>query len=383
MWRVFSTVAPSLNLPSVPVDVWGSNFPFSVKVDVPISVQTIMSLHRDHYEGTQYDLTKGIASGPYGDPSRYDVAPVDNMTTVEAISGSYERAISLFRTSYSMIAQARGDYPNEIGGRIWFSPSTPSAAAYIPLYVISDTIPNYYTHGSLFKYDPSVAYWKFNSVSNYANRFYKFAMVDVKLTINQIENNLFDKTKILDKNALKILEQQNKLLKEKQRLLKLRNDISVDINIIPPFISPSSSSINEKNINLIKLYTNFQNEQANIIMEKFSNLLELLFTKYHDGAIATNLDQPDIVMVKMFYPKWWLNITGYFNNKPNFGPDVLMFQSLSNKSNNINTIYNTYEISLNTCLFLMLLSLISGVYIGYKFIPKIHNNKEYMAIEMI
>ena len=30
-------------------------------------------------------------------------------------------------------------------------------------------------------------------------------------------------------------------------------------------------------------------------------------------------------MQKLFYPKWWLDVTGFWNNKPNTGDDVIMF----------------------------------------------------------
>lgn len=31
-----------------------------------------MKINRDHYEGTKYDMTKGLAAGPYHAPIRYD-----------------------------------------------------------------------------------------------------------------------------------------------------------------------------------------------------------------------------------------------------------------------------------------------------------------------
>ena len=42
-----------------------------------------------------FDLTKGIAAGPYGDPNRFDGAPqpADNLTINDVIQGSYERYI--------------------------------------------------------------------------------------------------------------------------------------------------------------------------------------------------------------------------------------------------------------------------------------------------
>jgi dipeptidase len=31
----------------------------------------VFALYRDHYEGTQFDLTQEVTAGPYGDPHRF------------------------------------------------------------------------------------------------------------------------------------------------------------------------------------------------------------------------------------------------------------------------------------------------------------------------
>ncbi len=36
-----------------------------------ITPADLMRYQRDHYEGTDFDLTKGPAAGPYGNPDRY------------------------------------------------------------------------------------------------------------------------------------------------------------------------------------------------------------------------------------------------------------------------------------------------------------------------
>jgi hypothetical protein len=41
--------------------------------------------------------------------------------------------------------------------------------------------------------------------------------------------------------------------------------------------------------------------------------------------IAMDRDQPMISMKRLFYPKWWLEATGYFLHKGNFGPNVILF----------------------------------------------------------
>ena len=99
---------------------------------------------RDHYEGTDYDLTQGIQSGPYGDPNRFDSTPVDNLTREDILQGSYERAISLFRTSYSIVAVARSNIPDSLA-LLWLCQYAPSSSSYAPFYLASTTVPTPYS----------------------------------------------------------------------------------------------------------------------------------------------------------------------------------------------------------------------------------------------
>ena len=68
VWRVLDLVAPSLALPA-DVDWWGAGLPFSVPVDAPVTPEAVFAITRDHYEGTPYDLTRGLRSGPCADPA--------------------------------------------------------------------------------------------------------------------------------------------------------------------------------------------------------------------------------------------------------------------------------------------------------------------------
>jgi dipeptidase len=164
-----------------------------------------MRVQREHYEGSQFDLTKGLAAGPFGDPNRFDPAPQpnDNLTMSDIIEGSYERAISLFRTSYSYVAQGRNI--SDTLGLIWFGQYAPSSTSYTPIYVHSELLPISYTRGSLFKYDPLVSFWSHLAASNYAGRFYKFAFVDVR----ELQSTLFDaalyETRYIEAKANKVI----------------------------------------------------------------------------------------------------------------------------------------------------------------------------------
>lgn len=76
---------------------YADDYPFSVPVtkgagpNGKLLVQDLIDIQRDHYEGTRFSLTEGVAAGPYGDPNRYDLSLVDNMTVQEIMQGEFAR----------------------------------------------------------------------------------------------------------------------------------------------------------------------------------------------------------------------------------------------------------------------------------------------------
>jgi hypothetical protein len=63
-------------------------------------------------------------------------------------------------------------------------------------------------------------------------------------------------------------------------------------------------------------------------------------------------------MTKLFYPKWWLDLTGYFLNKPNSGPDTIMFAS---ESTTISGSFLFFSVLLTACA-----SMLVGMHFGAK-----------------
>ncbi|RHY28422.1 hypothetical protein DYB32_009648 [Aphanomyces invadans] len=72
VWRVFSLVNPALELSSE-ADPYAITYPFSVPVqdESTLAAMDLIRFQRDHYENTQFDLTTGVAAGPYGSPDRF------------------------------------------------------------------------------------------------------------------------------------------------------------------------------------------------------------------------------------------------------------------------------------------------------------------------
>ena len=71
MWRIYDWFAPSLKLDST-LGCWPDTptYPFSIKPDAPVTLTSVMDLMKDHYEGTEYDMTKGLGAGPFNAPIR-------------------------------------------------------------------------------------------------------------------------------------------------------------------------------------------------------------------------------------------------------------------------------------------------------------------------
>ncbi len=81
----------------------------------------------------------------------------------------------------------------------------------------------------------------------------------------------------------------------------------------------------EKISKIVEITTETTYSQAHHIVKEWRNFFPYLITRFHDGLRAEGLDAPTIDMKQLFYPKSWLDATGYFKNKINTGPDVILF----------------------------------------------------------
>jgi len=298
VWRVFSLLAPSLELDPV-TDSFASEYPFSVKPETgKLSKEDLMRLQRDHYEGSEFDLTQGLQAGPYGDPERWDVSPVDGMDLAEVMEGSFERAISLFRTSYSFVAVSRKHLPDPVSSVLWFSQYAPASTTYTPFYVAATDAPRAYTKGSLFNYDPSVSFWNFAAAGNYANRFYIHTKQVLQDLQDQLESAYSKESADIDAKAAAVL-----------------NDCD----------AADDCDKREAMTTVVEMLTDFTHAKADQTVQAWRDLLPKLITRFHDGYSAENLQGAEITMKKLFYPKWWLEAVGYFDSTPNRDPKAIMF----------------------------------------------------------
>lgn len=271
-WRVLSLAAQGLEPPSDECEY--ECLPFSVAAAQPFPATRVIATLRDHYEGTAFDMTKGPAAGPFGDPSRFD--PGDNRAVfghidgvdndVATKSGHYERAISIFRCAYSFVSQ-----PSDTVPVFWVSQYAPHSGSYVPVYVDALEVPHALSVGSLHAVDLEAQYWPHALVGNWAARFYRVA----------------------------------------QPIVATRQD-AVDSKIRSDRIAFEETLKTSDSETIPQALTQFANQTAAYEANQYVALFFSLAATVKDGQLLTDVHAESLSPQKIFYPRSWLQRSGFF-----------------------------------------------------------------------
>jgi dipeptidase len=242
-WRVFTTVAPSLHL-----DPFGDDPPFTVKAEKKLTKEDLMALHRDWYAGTDFDSSAGPIGGPWGNPNRLASA------TPPAGSIGLERTISIMGCSYTVVLQARGNMPAWIGGVAWFTPDDAKTGNFIPLYAGATKLPEAFDIGNRAEFDRKSAYWAFNFVGNWSQIRFNAMLEDIKAKRAQLEGKFLADQASIEQQALDLYKK--------------------DPNAARQFV------------------TDYTNKVAQQTYEEWWKLADSLIVKYQDGGGGQRGVQP-------------------------------------------------------------------------------------------
>jgi dipeptidase len=191
-WRVLSTFAPSLHL-----DPWDPEPPFTVKAEKKITIQDLMALHRDSYQSTEFDASTGAPSGPFGNPNR----PQAGAAPPQGFMG-FERTISVIQCSYTVVLQARGNMPSWIGGVAWFTPDDAKTGNFIPFYAGNTQLPQAFDIGNRAELDRKSAWWAFDFVGNWAQLRFNAMIEDIKAKRAELEGKFLADQAEIEKQAV-------------------------------------------------------------------------------------------------------------------------------------------------------------------------------------
>ncbi len=258
-WRVFDLFAPSLHL-----DPNAENFPFSVKPDTLVSLEKLVSIFKDYYESTPYDMTRLITTSDKDgktivSPLANPFMPYDHLD-IQNVQGSWysvndktgnirflgERTIARWYTMYATIIQCRNWLPDEIGGVVWLAMDNVATSIYIPVYCSVTDLPKpYKTPGRLNGFTNESAWWTFNRLGTLTAQRWGDMRYDVDEVWTPWQKELFERQKEIETKALEMYDQ-------------------------------------EKPGKTILFLTNYTNEWGNKVVKKAWELGDFLWTKYDE-----------------------------------------------------------------------------------------------------
>ena len=202
VWRVYDLLASKENTPILNGEQAATEQPFSVKPDEKVSLQDIMAVYYDHYEGTPFDMTVGLAAGPWGNPVRYRVSK--DVKPEDVAQFDWERSIAIYRCSYSFVSQMRPDMPAEIGTVLWYGADSPDTTVHVPIYAGATAVPEEWANSNRWEFDQNCAWWAFNFVNNWATLGWNIIYPDIAAKRDTLEAQFFAEQPEVDAKALEL-----------------------------------------------------------------------------------------------------------------------------------------------------------------------------------
>jgi dipeptidase len=263
-WRLLSRVAPWAGLSTDFIDgVEGAEPPpLWVEPDRKLSLEMVMDLMRDHYEGVEgMDMTVGLGAGPFGRPYRW------RPLTWEHDGETYlnPRAISTQQTGYSVVAQARASMPDMVGGVLWFGVDDTYSTVYVPFYCGNSSVAKPFAKdgGNFQEFSWDSAFWVFNAVAAQAYARYRDVIVDIQQVQQELEGSFLAGQAELEAEALALYEQDPEAARAR--------------------------------------LTEYSNQQALHTVERWRQLWSELFVKYLDFHVRDEKGEP----MQLGYPDGW------------------------------------------------------------------------------
>ena len=262
VWSLFRRAAPSLNLSvDYAQGVEGAEpYPWSIKPDHKLTTADVVALMRDHYDGTEFDMSEGIDAGPYG----YAMRCRPLYWEVDGKKYAWERPISTQQTCFTVVTRSTADLPDVVGGLVWFGWDDSYTTCFSPIYAAATQVPPSTNVGSITHFDIKTGWWTFNFVANYAYPRYKEMIPEIQKVQQELENYFYRAQPSVEKVAAELAK--------------------TDKNAAIEFLTD---------------YSSMQTEKAR---DRWEQLANDLIVKFNDGYTRT----PEGAYPNVGYPEAWL-----------------------------------------------------------------------------
>ena len=252
-----------------------NKMPLWVKPSKKVTMKNVADVMRDHYEGTPMDMTQDIGAGGNALPYRW--RPMDFEFNGKTYTN--ERAIATQQTGFWFVGQARCDYPDVVGGILWFGTDDAATSYLTPIYANSNKVPECFKegNGNLLSYSPTSSFWMNNRISNACYKMYNIMAPYVRERIDKFENEQMEKIRQIDNHALdlykKALDGAEKRGKKESGTYDAMSDTGKSFAAVKKFL------------------TKYSVNTAQDMFHDWCKLEETLLVKYIDGNVkAQNPD---------------------------------------------------------------------------------------------
>lgn len=252
-----------------------NRMPLWIKPAKKVTVKNVADVMRDHYEGTPMDMTTDIGAGGNALPYRWRPMGFE----YEGKKYTNERAIATQQTGFWFVGQARGNYPDVIGGILWFGTDDAATSYVTPIYSNTEKVPECFRqgNGNLLSYSATSSFWINNRISNACYRMYNIMAPYVRERIDKFENEQMEKVRQNDVKALELFKKSMDSAEKAGKKKSLAYDVMTDTGA-------SFAAVK-------RLLTSYSVKTAQDIFKQWQELEVTLTVKFIDGNVkAQNAD---------------------------------------------------------------------------------------------
>lgn len=183
VWRVQQLLSPS-----VKQNPDAFNHPWTLSPDRKLTVSDLISVMRDYYQGTEYDISKNA----------------------HLPQSRRERPIAVFNTVHASVIQLRGHLPVEYGAVMWGGVSSALTTPYVPYYFGIQSLPEAYTIAGPIA-DQRSAFWHFRKLTILLEPHLRKRIGNILPVWQSFERNLLAVQTEVEQTAATLFKKDKKL----------------------------------------------------------------------------------------------------------------------------------------------------------------------------
>ena len=286
-----------------------NNMPLWIKPAGKVSVKDVADVMRDHYEDTPMDMTQDIGAGGNALPYRW--RPMG--FTHDGKEYTNERAIATQQTAFWFVGQSRGNYPDVLGGIIWFGTDDAATSYVTPIYTNSEIVPECFREGNgdMLTYSSTSSFWLNNRVANACYKMYNYMAPFVREHIDRFENSQISEG--VPQTDAKALELYNDIAEKEMKKQSKKN----------PGYDPMTDT-GDAFLQVKQYLTSYSVSTADAIFSAWKKMEETLLVKFIDGNVKAQNEDGTFVhspesesipdgLTQPGYTEYWKEAVAHFH----------------------------------------------------------------------